>query len=76
MSKNFEKDRGAESLMPPAADYDLPEPPVAPCTPEEYDEWYRAKVQEALDDPRPSVPHDEAMIQLEAMLESRRRARS
>jgi DNA-damage-inducible protein J len=27
--------------------------------PQEYDRWFRAKVQEALDDPRPSIPHEE-----------------
>jgi DNA-damage-inducible protein J len=27
--------------------------------PEAYDAWFRAKVQEALDDPRPAIPHDE-----------------
>jgi DNA-damage-inducible protein J len=27
--------------------------------PAAYDAWFRAKVQEALDDPRPAVPHDE-----------------
>ncbi|ANN80904.1 hypothetical protein [Bordetella flabilis] len=26
-----------------------------------YDRWFRAKVQASLDDPRPSIPHDEAM---------------
>ena len=25
-----------------------------------YDAWFRAKVQEALDDPRPAIPHDQA----------------
>jgi len=25
----------------------------------EHDTWFRAKVQEALDDPRPAIPHDE-----------------
>lgn len=25
----------------------------------EHDAWFRAKVQEALDDPRPGVPHEE-----------------
>ena len=25
----------------------------------EHDAWFRAKVQEALDDPRPGLPHDE-----------------
>jgi hypothetical protein len=24
-----------------------------------YDLWFRAKVREALDDPRPAIPHDE-----------------
>lgn len=28
-------------------------------SPEDYDRWFRAKVQEALDDPRPSIPHEE-----------------
>lgn len=27
--------------------------------PEAHDAWFRAKVQEALDDPRPAIPHDE-----------------
>jgi DNA-damage-inducible protein J len=26
----------------------------------EHDAWFRAKVQEALDDPRPAVPHEKA----------------
>jgi hypothetical protein len=30
-----------------------------------YDRWFRAKVQEALDDSRPSVPHDEVMRRME-----------
>lgn len=30
-----------------------------------YDRWFRAKVQEALDDPRPSVPHDEVVRRME-----------
>lgn len=41
----------------------------------EYDLWYRAKVQAALDDPRPPVPHDEAMVLLGQMLEKRRKNR-
>ena len=27
--------------------------------PATHDAWFRAKVQEALDDPRPAIPHDE-----------------
>lgn len=33
--------------------------PMALVTPEEaYDQWFRAKVQEALDDPRPAIPSE------------------
>jgi len=35
-----------------------------------HDAWFRAKVREALDDPRPSIPHDE----VEAHFAERRRA--
>jgi DNA-damage-inducible protein J len=36
----------------------------------EHDAWFRAKVQEALDDPRPAIPHDE----VEAYFAERRAA--
>jgi DNA-damage-inducible protein J len=38
--------------------------------PAAYDAWFRAKVQQALDDPRPAIPHDE----VEAHFAERRRA--
>lgn len=34
----------------------------------EYDAWFRAQVQEALDDPGPDIPHDEAIRQIRAAL--------
>jgi len=40
-----------------------------------YDEWLRAKVAESLADPRPPVPHDEAVARIDAALE-RGRVRS
>lgn len=40
-----------------------------------YDRWFRAKVQASIDDPRPSIPHDEAMAEVERMLKERRKAR-
>ncbi len=40
-----------------------------------YDRWFRAKVQEALDSDKPSLPHGEAMAQLDRMMEERRRQR-
>lgn len=40
-----------------------------------YDRWFRAKVQEALDDPRPSVPHDEAMARVRATIDAAKRTK-
>ncbi|MCF5547408.1 antitoxin [Pseudomonas salomonii] len=39
-----------------------------------YDRWFRAKVQASIDDPRPSIPHEEVMAEVERMLEERRAA--
>jgi DNA-damage-inducible protein J len=44
--------------------------------PEAYDAWFRAKVQEALDDKRPSVPHRQVMDEAQAVIDRKRRARS
>ena len=33
-----------------------------------YDRWLRAKVQASLDDPRPSVPHDQVMAEMDAII--------
>jgi hypothetical protein len=35
-----------------------------------YDRWFRAKVQASLADPRPSVPHDEVMARMDAIIEA------
>lgn len=65
----------ARQSAPPAEEYELPEPPVPPCTPEEYDAWFRAKVQEALDDPDPILySQEEAMVRLDTLLKSRHHA--
>lgn len=40
---------------------------------EAYDAWFRAKVQEALDDPSPGIPHDQVMAEMRALIESKRR---
>jgi len=44
--------------------------------PEAHDVWFRAKVQEALDDKRAAVPHRQVMDEAQALIDSRRRARS
>ena len=33
-----------------------------------YDKWFRAKVQASLDDPRPSIPHDQVMAEMDAII--------
>jgi DNA-damage-inducible protein J len=42
--------------------------------PDAHDAWFRAKVQEALDDARPTVPHAEAMRQVRERIDAKRRA--
>ncbi|MGH8032406.1 MAG: type II toxin-antitoxin system RelB family antitoxin [Luteimonas sp.] len=38
-----------------------------------HDRWFRAQVQVAIDDPRPSVPHDEAMARVRETIEAAKR---
>ena len=33
-----------------------------------YDVWFRAQVQASLDDPRPSIPHDQVMAEMDAII--------
>ena len=40
-----------------------------------YDRWFRAKVQASIDDPRPNIPHEQVMAEVERMLKERREAR-
>ena len=44
--------------------------------PEAHDAWFRAKVREALDDPRPAVPHERVMTDAQALIDGKGRARS
>jgi hypothetical protein len=41
-----------------------------------YDQWFRAKVEEALRSEKPGLPHDAAMARVQAALEERRKARA
>jgi len=41
-----------------------------------YDQWFRAKVEEALRSEKPRLPHDAAMAKVQSMLEERRKARA
>ncbi|MBS0193607.1 MAG: type II toxin-antitoxin system RelB/DinJ family antitoxin [Proteobacteria bacterium] len=44
--------------------------------PQIHDAWFRAKVQEALADTRPAIPHRQAMSEAQALIDRKRRARS
>ena len=37
-----------------------------------YDVWFRAKVQASIDDPSPSIPHDQVMDEVHALLIKKR----
>ncbi len=41
-----------------------------------YDEWFRAKVEEALRSEKPRLPHDAAVAKVQAALEERRKVRA
>jgi len=41
-----------------------------------YNQWFKAKVEEALHSEKPHLPHDAAMAKVQAMLEERRKARA
>ena len=44
--------------------------------PKAHDAWFRAKVQEALADTRPTVPHRQVMDEVQARIDGKRRGRS
>lgn len=35
-----------------------------------YDRWFRAKVEAALNDDRPGVPHDQVMAEMDALIQA------
>jgi hypothetical protein len=39
---------------------------------EAYDTWFRAKVEAALADPRPGIPHHQVMAKLRALIEAKK----
>lgn len=40
---------------------------------DDYDQWFRTKVQEALDDPRQGIPHDEVARRMQERFATLRR---
>jgi len=51
-------------------------PAALTADPDAYDAWFRAKVQEALEDARPSAPHAQVMDEAQALIDRRRGARA
>ena len=43
--------------------------------PAAHDAWFRAKVRQALDDPRPALPHEQVMNKSQELIDRKRRAR-
>lgn len=39
-----------------------------------HDRWFRAKVQKALADPKPNIPHDQVMAEMRDLLDPSRDA--
>lgn len=42
--------------------------------PDTYDSWFKSKVHEALNDPRPSISHEAVMDDVQAIIDRKRRA--
>jgi DNA-damage-inducible protein J len=50
--------------------------PFTPANTAEHDAWFRAKVREALDDPRPGIPHEKVKVQFaKRRADAKRKAR-
>ena len=55
---------------------DLPPALRGPADPDACDAWFRAKVREALDDPRPGLSHEAVMRSTQAIIDRARAARA
>ncbi|WP_256960039.1 type II toxin-antitoxin system RelB family antitoxin [Sphingobium sp. Z007] len=50
------------------SDFDPPSHLMSPENPTEYDAWLRARVEAALANPGPGIPHDVTMARMQAIL--------
>lgn len=50
-------------------------PPALAVSEESYDDWFRRKVQEALDDPGPLIPHEQVMSEMRDLIDARRKTK-
>jgi hypothetical protein len=61
----------SEHLRPDDSEFATPEEAEA------YDRWFRARVEKSLADPRPGIPHDQVMAEMDAIIaEAEQRRRS
>jgi DNA-damage-inducible protein J len=51
-------------------------PPGLTVDPATHDAWFRAKVQEALDDDGPTIPHAQVMDEVQAVIDRKRRGKA
>lgn len=51
-----------EIISPIASEFETEEQATS------YDRWFRAQVQASLDDLRPSIPHDQVMAEMDAII--------
>ncbi len=56
-------ERASTALSPLVSEFETVEQEAS------YTEWLRAKVAASLADPRPAVPHDEVMAEMDALIE-------
>lgn len=38
-----------------------------------YDRWFREQIRESLEDPRPSIPHDDVMAEMRELIAAKHR---
>jgi hypothetical protein len=55
-------------IFPPVSEFD------AAGDAQAHDDWFRAEVEMSLNDPRPSVPHDEAMRRIRNIIEAKKQS--
>lgn len=51
-------------------------PPALIADEKSYDNWFKAKVTEALNDNSPTVPHSDVMDEVQALIDKKRRAKA
>lgn len=57
---------GMTKYTPIESEFDSPEDEAA------YDAWLRAKVDEAMASTEPSIPHDQVMAEMQAIIDARK----